>query len=183
MATNAMRTTSGTFVPLERQEPILSSDRREISLLVAGENLSITQATYAADERVAGPHIHHQHTDAFYVLEGELTFEIGPEPERVTIGAGGFVAAPPGLAHSFRTANCQPARWLTIHAHDGGYAAFMRGIRDGDRTDWDIAPVPADGGLPADHAIVSRPVLKTPPSEDQRTLTTRWLPRRPPPGR
>jgi len=25
----------------------------------------------------------------------------------------------------------RPARWLTIHAHDGGFAAFMRGARDG----------------------------------------------------
>jgi mannose-6-phosphate isomerase-like protein (cupin superfamily) len=174
MATNAMRTASGTFVPLDKQEPILSSDRREIGLLVAGENLSITEARYAAGEGVAGPHIHHQHTDAFYVLEGKLTFEIGPgpEPERVTVGAGGFVAAPPGLAHSFRTADGQPARWLTIHAHDGGYADFMRGIRDGVQIDWDIAPVPADGGLPADHAIVSRPVPETPPSQDQRALAT-----------
>jgi quercetin dioxygenase-like cupin family protein len=137
--------------------PILRSDRREISLLVAGENLSVTHACYAAAERVAGPHIHNGHTDAFYVLDGELAFEIGPGPERVTIGAGGLVAVPPGVAHSFRTAGSRPARWLTLHARDGGFAAFMRGIRDGLEVDWDIAPVPAGGGLPAARAIVSRP--------------------------
>ena len=135
-------------------EPILHSDRREIDLLVADENLSITRACYAAGERVAGPHIHDGHTDAFYVLEGELSFEIGPESERVTVGAGGFVAVPPGVAHSFRTAGNGPARWLTLHARDGGFAAFMRGIRDGVEVDWDVAPVPAEGGLPAAHAIV-----------------------------
>ena len=137
-----------------KREPILRSARREIDLLVAGDDLSITEARYAAGELVAGPHVHHRHTDAFYVLEGELTFEIGAEPETITIGAGGFVAAPPGFAHSFRTADARPARWLTIHAEDGGYAAFMRGIRNGTRTDWDIAPVPAGGGLPADRAII-----------------------------
>jgi uncharacterized protein YjlB len=113
---------------------------------------------------VAGQHIHQQHNDAFYVLEGELTFEIGAERQTVTVGAGSLVAAPPGVGHSFRTSGGHPARWLTIHARDGGYAAFMRGIRDGVQVDWDIAPVPADGGLPADHAVVSRPRPKPPPS-------------------
>ena len=130
-------------------------DDREISMLVAVESLSLTYASRAAGERVTNPHVH-EHTEAFYVLEGELTFEVGAERETIAIGAGGFVAAPPGVAHSFRTAGDRPARWLVIHARDGGFAAFIRGIRDGVRIEWDIAPVPADGGLPADHAIVSR---------------------------
>lgn len=164
MATKALPTTNGAYVPISKQEPILRSDRREISLLVAAENLSLTYASQAAGEHVAGQHIHHLHADAFYVLEGELSFQIGAEREAVTIGAGGFVAAPPGVAHSVRTAGEQPARWLTIHARDGGFAAFMRGLRDGVQIDWDIAPVPADGGLPAERAIVSRPSPKAPPS-------------------
>jgi quercetin dioxygenase-like cupin family protein len=163
MATNATGATNDAFVPIGAQEPILRSDSREISLLVADENLSLTYASRAADERVTDPHIH-QHTEAFYVLEGELTFEVGPERETITIGAGGFVAVPPALAHSFRTAGGYPARWLIIHAVDGGFAAFMRGIRDGVKVEWDIAPVPPDGGLPANHAIVSRRSPETPSS-------------------
>lgn len=139
-----------------RPETILRADSREISLLVADETLSITYASRAPGERVADPHVH-RHTEAFYVLEGELTFEIGAERETITVGAGGFVAAPPGVAHSFSTAGDEPARWLIVHACDGGFADFMRAVRDGVRVDWDIAPVPADGGLSADHAIVSRP--------------------------
>jgi mannose-6-phosphate isomerase-like protein (cupin superfamily) len=139
-------------------EPILRTDRREISLLVATDSLSLTLANQAADEHVAGPHIHHEHMDAFYVLEGELTFEIGAERETITVGAGTLVAAPPSLAHAFRTGSKQPARWLTIHAPDGGFTAFMRGLRDGVAVEWDIAPVPPDGGLPAARAIVSRAV-------------------------
>ena len=164
MATNGLPTTNSEYDPIGKPEPILRSDRREISLLVAAENLSLTYASQAAGERVASRHIHHQHTDAFYVLEGELTFEIGAERETVKIGAGGVVAAPPGVAHAFRTAGSRPARWLTIHTRDGGFAAFMRGIRDGIQIDWDIAPVPADGGLPADQAIVSRPAPEPPHS-------------------
>ena len=105
---------------------------------------------------MAGPHVHTQHTDAFYVLEGELTFEIGREcrddhglPRRLRRRAA-------GVAHSFRNDSDRPARWLTIHAPDGGFAAFMRGVRDGVEVEWDIAAVPAGGGAPASDAIISR---------------------------
>lgn len=136
-------------------EAILRGEKREISILVAREEVTITHARYAAGERVAGPHVHRGHTDAFYVLEGGLTFEVGREAKTIDVSSGGFVAVPPDVAHSFRTAGDRPARWLTIHAHDGGFGAFMRGIRDGVEVEWDISAVPADGGPAASEAIVS----------------------------
>jgi mannose-6-phosphate isomerase-like protein (cupin superfamily) len=139
------------------REPILRSDSREIDLLVAAESLSLTYASRVAGERVTDPHIH-QHTEAFYVLEGELTFEVGARREIITLGPGGCLAAPPRVAHSFMTSGDRPARWLVIHARDGGFATFMRGVRDGVDVEWDIAPVPPGGGLPADHATVNRPL-------------------------
>jgi len=156
MATSTLPPTGKAYAPIGGPESILRGESREISVLVASENLSLTSASRAPGERVTDPHVH-QHTEAFYVLEGELTFEVGLERETITIGVGGFVAAPPGLAHSFLTAGSSPARWLIIHARDGGFAAFMRGIRDGVNVEWDIAPVPLDGGLAADHAIISGP--------------------------
>ena len=129
--------------PISDEEVIVRSADRSISLLVARQDLSITRATYAAGQRVAGPHIHHGHTDAFYVLEGELTFEVGPDGETVTLRQGGFVAVPPGVTHAFRTSGTGPARWLTFHAADGGFAEFMRGLRDGIPVEWDIAPCPS----------------------------------------
>jgi mannose-6-phosphate isomerase-like protein (cupin superfamily) len=142
------------IVPITDGEEILRRENREISILVASEEVTITHARYAAGEQVAGSHVHHEHTDAFYVLEGELIFEIGREAKAITVSSGGFVAAPPEVAHSLRNDGDRPARWLTIHAPDGGFAAFMRGIRDGVEVEWDIAAVPADGGLPASEAIV-----------------------------
>jgi hypothetical protein len=56
------------------QEPILRSDSREISLLVADENYSLTYASRAAGERVTDPHVH-RHTEAFYVLDGSSIVE------------------------------------------------------------------------------------------------------------
>jgi quercetin dioxygenase-like cupin family protein len=136
-------------------ELILLDDTREIRILVSREELTITYARYPAGERIAGAHVHHGHTDAFYVLAGELTFEIGREVETITVSAGAFVAAPPGLAHSFRTDGARDAQWLTMHAHAGGFGAFMRGARDGVSVEWDIGAVPADGGRPARDAIVN----------------------------
>ena len=144
------------------EETILHEKNREISILVGRDEVTVTHARYAAGERVAGPHVHHGHTDAFYVLEGELTFEIGRERATTTVSAGGFVAAPPGVTHSLRNAGDRPARWLTIHAHDGGFASFIRGLRDGVEVEWDIATVPADGGLPAREAIVKPGVVSRP---------------------
>jgi mannose-6-phosphate isomerase-like protein (cupin superfamily) len=155
--------TGGVIVSITEGERLLRTAEREGSILLARKQITITHARWAAGQQVAGPHIHHQHTDAFYVLEGELTFEIGRETKTITVSAGGFLAAPPEVAHSFRTDGDRPARWLTIHAHDGGFAAFMRGIRDGVGVEWDISAVPADGGLPANDAIVSHDL----PGEDR----------------
>jgi quercetin dioxygenase-like cupin family protein len=136
-------------------ESILAGEKREIGILLARKEVTITKASYSPGERIAGPHVHHEHADAFYVLEGELTFEIGREAKSTTVSAGGFVAVPPLVAHSCRNSGDRRARWLTIHAHDGGFAAFIRGLGDGDEVAWDISAVPAAGGLPASDAIIS----------------------------
>ena len=143
-------------------EAILRGEKAEISLLVTCDDVTVIRGGNAPGEEVAGPHVHHEHSDAFYVLDGELTFVIGREQESITVPAGGFVAVPPGVAHSLRNAGDRPARWLTIHAPDGGFAAFMRGLRDGVEVDWDISPVPADGGLPASEAVVSLATTRGP---------------------
>jgi quercetin dioxygenase-like cupin family protein len=147
--------TGGVILPITEGEPLLRTVEREGSILLAREQITITHARYAAGQQVAGPHIHHHHTDAFYVLEGSLTFEIGCEARTITVSQGGFIAAPPEVAHSFRTDGDRPARWLTIHAQDGGFATFMRGLRDGIEVEWDISKVPTTGGLAASEAIVS----------------------------
>jgi mannose-6-phosphate isomerase-like protein (cupin superfamily) len=151
---NADVDTACVIVPITDGEPILRSEKARDQHPRRSRTVTITHARYAAGDQVAGPHVHHEHTDAFYVLEGELIFEIGREAKTITVSAGGFVAVPPLLAHSFRNDGDRPARWLTIHAHDGGFAAFMRGVRDGVEVKWDISGVPAEGGLPASEAIV-----------------------------
>jgi hypothetical protein len=76
------------------------------------------------------------------------------QAKTITVSSGGFVAVPPEVAHSLRNDSDRTARRLTIHAPDGGVAAFMRGIRDGVEVKWDISAVPAGDSLPASEAIV-----------------------------
>ena len=43
------------------------------------------------------PHIHRDHEEAFYVLEGELTVRVGPRT--ITAPAGSFVVVSRGVVH------------------------------------------------------------------------------------
>ena len=140
--------------PIAAGELIRRGETGEIRILVARDELTMMRSWCAAGERVAGPHVHRSPTDSFYVLDGELTFEIGRERETIAVSSGGFVSVPPGVAHAIRNSGDLPARWLTIHTPDGGFAAFMRGIRDGVRVEWDMFEVPGDGGRPAGDAVV-----------------------------
>ena len=74
--------TGSVIVSVSVGERLLYNAECEIRILLAHKQITITHARYAAGQRVAGPHIHHHHTDAFYVLAGELTFEIGRETKQ-----------------------------------------------------------------------------------------------------
>jgi mannose-6-phosphate isomerase-like protein (cupin superfamily) len=45
------------------------------------------------------PHLHREHQEAFFVVEGTLTFRVGEET--IDAGAGSFVFIPPGIVHTF----------------------------------------------------------------------------------
>jgi quercetin dioxygenase-like cupin family protein len=53
------------------------------------------------DPRGAGVprHVHHNEDETFYILEGELTAVVGDE--RIDVGAGDYLFAPRGVAHSY----------------------------------------------------------------------------------
>jgi quercetin dioxygenase-like cupin family protein len=130
-------------------EVITRREGREVILLSATPALTLTSSRYAAGEEGPGLHVHREHTDSFYVLEGELTFLLGPDGQRRTAGAGAFVAVPPNVGHGFLNASDADARWLNLHSPDLGFAEYMRGARDGVTVEWDSFDMPPDGGLPA----------------------------------
>lgn len=137
-----------------KPETIRDDKRREVVLLAEHPELTITWSRFAQGERGPDLHVHRAHTDAFYVLEGELTFELGPDAEQTTVGPGTFVAVPPNVGHSFVAASQEDARWLNLHAPGRGFADFLRTLRDGAPGEWDSFGMPADGGRPAGDALI-----------------------------
>jgi mannose-6-phosphate isomerase-like protein (cupin superfamily) len=68
-------------------------------------------------------HVHDGEDDAFYVLEGEITFEGEDGP--VTAPAGTFVLARPGDSHGFHNRTGAPVRLQNIHAPAGFDRRFL----------------------------------------------------------
>src|SRR6266545_110372 len=133
-------------------EAITDTARRELRILSDHDLLNLTWTRHAAGERGAEPHIHKHHTDAFYVLEGEVTFGLGPERERVVAAAGTLVLVPACLIHSFDNDGPAEARFLNIHAPSGD---FVKGLRS--QGPWDTHDPPADGGRPVSDVVVCGP--------------------------
>jgi quercetin dioxygenase-like cupin family protein len=57
-------------------------------------------------------HVHHAEDEAFYVIEGELTFLCGDQC--IAAGAGTFVYGPREIPHGFRVEGSDPARMLLL---------------------------------------------------------------------
>ncbi len=65
-------------------------------------------------------HIHHHEDEAWYVLDGQMTFFVGDEALVATSGA--FVLAPKGIPHTF-TVDVEPTRVL-VFAAPAGFERF-----------------------------------------------------------
>ena len=63
------------------------------------------------------PHVHSWEEEGFYVLEGEITFQIGDQ--RLVASAGTFANMPVGTPHSFKNESDEPARMLISVAPAG----------------------------------------------------------------
>ena len=58
------------------------------------------------------PHLHRDHEETFYVLEGELTVRVGRE--KITAPTGSFVVIPRGVVHQPSNPGTEPTRVLLI---------------------------------------------------------------------
>jgi hypothetical protein len=61
-------------------EVITEKPERTVRLLLAHDLLDVTWSRYEQGERGPEPHVHHEHVDSFFVLEGELVFGLGRRP-------------------------------------------------------------------------------------------------------
>ena len=138
-------------------EVLADQESRWSRIKVARDECLLFESRYAPGERGAAPHVHREHADAFYVLEGELVFRIASEQRRLS--AGSFVLAPPGLVHGFDVGP-HGVRHLNLHAPGQAFARLSRARRDRapfDAAEGDTFDPPADGGLSVSQAVVLGP--------------------------
>jgi mannose-6-phosphate isomerase-like protein (cupin superfamily) len=94
--------------------------------LATGED---TNGKYALWEAFVGPgggpppHVHSREEEGFYILEGEITFQIGDQ--RLVATAGIFANMPVGTPHSFKNESKHPARMLISVAPAGLEKMFV----------------------------------------------------------
>ena len=63
------------------------------------------------------PHVHSREEESFYILEGEITFQL--DGERVVATAGMFANMPVGTPHSFKNESSELAKMLISVAPAG----------------------------------------------------------------
>ena len=124
------------------------------------DELAVTASRYGPGESGPGAHVHRAHADSFWVLDGELTFELADELRRV--GPGGFVLVPANVVHTFRNEGPGEASFLNVHAPSMGFPDHLRALNEATSEEeereaterFDTFEPPADGGRPASDAVV-----------------------------
>lgn len=106
------------------------------------------------DPRDTGPplHVHHNEEETFYVLEGEVTFQVGDE--RIDVAAGDFLFAPRDIPHTY-VVRSERARML-VTACPGGVEQVLVSLG-----------VPVTGSEPPTDAVM-------PPMEEVVPLFARY---------
>jgi len=119
---------------------------------VTGEE---TNGAYTVAELVAGPelgpppHIHRNHDESFYVLEG--VFEFSLANRAFTAGPGAFVHLPRGIVHAHRAGGGAPARAVVIQSPAG----VERFIAEAGKPATDLSARPAPPEMPELQKIVA----------------------------
>jgi quercetin dioxygenase-like cupin family protein len=102
----------------------LSGPRRELRVKYEGDELEALEFWCEPGFGPIEPHVHEDHADSFYVLEGEVEFTIGDETRLA--GPGTWVAAPAGVRHGFSIPGPENVHFLNIHVPGTG---FVDGVR------------------------------------------------------
>jgi quercetin dioxygenase-like cupin family protein len=116
-------------------------------LVDGGETGGVLDASLVTQPPGIAPpmHVHTREAEAWYLLEGTLTYQAGDE--RVDLEPGGFIYLPRGLPHAFRTTGTQPVRYLALSLPGGvmglydevGTPAAERRLPDGGVSGDDVA--------------------------------------------
>jgi quercetin dioxygenase-like cupin family protein len=107
-----------------------------------GGFVSVTEVTLAP--HTAGPPLHtHDFDEAFYMLDGELTFQV--EDALATRGAGEVSFAPRNVAHALANHSDAPARYVLVCTPAGFERHFARIAAEAagaEPPQWALQPIP-----------------------------------------
>jgi quercetin dioxygenase-like cupin family protein len=141
-------------------EVITDVPERTLRLLTDDDRLTLTWFRYEPGEEGPDPHVHYTHSDAFYVLDGELELRLGPDVQSVAAPPGTLGSAPANLVHTFKNSSDATALFINVHAPGAGFADMLRARRDGrhrEAEQFDQHEPPEDGGRPLGDAVVGTP--------------------------
>ena len=79
-----------------------------------GGDFSLMERTLPPGGRRPPAHRHVNCSEAFFVLDGQISFTL--DGQDLTGGPGDFLLVPRGAAHTFGNASPEPARLLVLHA-------------------------------------------------------------------
>jgi quercetin dioxygenase-like cupin family protein len=102
----------------------LEREDRGFRLLAQLPDLEVVEGTFEHGWEGVDPHTHSDHTDSFYVIEGEVEFLVDGEWRRG--GPGTFFSAPRGVQHGVRNPGPGRIRVVNIHAPNTGFVERMR---------------------------------------------------------
>jgi quercetin dioxygenase-like cupin family protein len=102
----------------------LRYDDRTIRIKAVQPQLDVLEFDVDTGYEGPGPHYHERHVDSFYVLEGELEFQVADA--RVTARAGELAFAPRGEVHTLANLSDAPARYLLLCTPAGFERYFDR---------------------------------------------------------
>ncbi len=124
----------------------MSTERAPINVLLrseqSGSAVSVTES--GSLPGFGGPPLHHHDFDeTFYVIEGELTFQLADE--LFSAKAGELAFAPRGVPHTYANLSVAPTRHLIVCTPAGFERYFARmaaECRGTDSPDWALQPIP-----------------------------------------
>ena len=106
----------------------MTTDRPPIDVRLRGDDTEGRLAVIETEVPAGFPgpplHVHSAFDEGFYVLEGELTYQL--RDELIVAGAGSFAFAPGGVPHTFANLSSEPARHLILCSPAGFERYFMR---------------------------------------------------------
>lgn len=86
---------------------------KAVSATTAGR-FSLMERTLPPGGRMPPAHVHIATEEAYFILDGNVKFRLGPD--EAECGPGTFVHVPGGVAHTFGNTTDRTARLLVLHA-------------------------------------------------------------------